>query len=315
MLKVLYNHFKNSLHTARILSKNKEIRIIRFFIIFYIRFFYSFSFLRNLIKSSTNQTSKNYNISSFEKSENINDIVSKINNHGYYINLIKKEKFNEIYKLIKIDDLELKSKSFTKEVNYDLKQKNTKRLNDIINTSLKEQISFLPFELKIKKNTNIYKLVMDGYLKEIASAYLNSSLLTVKTELFISNHVQQIDEITKKNNAQYYHYDCDYKKFLKVFIYLNEVDEFNGPHSFVINTHKSKKIEHLVAERLDDDEVIKKYGKQKIINFQGPQGTIIFEDTFGLHKGTFPISGSRAVLIIEYGIGSRISYSGNELIL
>jgi len=39
------------------------------------------------------------------------------------------------------------------------------------------------------------------------------------------------------------------------------------------------------------------------MEFNLPKGSVIFEDTFGLHKGTFPTKNTRAVLILIYGYG------------
>ena len=109
-----------------------------------------------------------------------------------------------------------------------------------------------------------------------------------------------------KKNAQYYHYDCDYRKFLKIFIYLNDVDIDSGPHVYVEKTHKKKFFKHILAERINDDEINKIYGLSNQKVFTKQEGSIVIEDTFGLHKGIVPKSKSRYALILEYGSGKSI---------
>ena len=120
--------------------------------------------------------------------------------------------------------------------------------------------------------------------------------------------------IRKKNNAQYFHYDNDFKKFFKVFIYLNKVDKYSGPHSFVKSTNKKRKLKHIIAERINDSEIRKDYGSKNVKVFNGNAGSVIIEDTFGLHKGSFPQKKSRLVLILVYGSGLGIEIYKNPLI-
>ena len=44
---------------------------------------------------------------------------------------------------------------------------------------------------------------------------------------------QKVNEQEMKDNAQYYHYDLDFEKFFKVFIYFDDVSKDSGPHSFI----------------------------------------------------------------------------------
>jgi hypothetical protein len=75
----------------------------------------------------------------------------------------------------------------------------------------------------------------------IAKSYLNSKNIAFITHLYISNPLE-ISENEKKDNAQYYHYDCNRKKFFKIFIYLSDIDYNSGPHCFVPFTHKKENL-------------------------------------------------------------------------
>ena len=99
----------------------------------------------------------------------------------------------------------------------------------------------------------------------------------------------------------------------KVFIYLSDVSHNAGPHS-LLQKQTLKTFKHIVAERIDDGEITKFYNKENIKVFDGKEGNIIVEDTFGLHKGSSPINQSRVMLILIYGHGLGIDIYKNPLI-
>ena len=106
--------------------------------------------------------------------------------------------------------------------------------------------------------------------------------------------------------TQKFHQDFDDIKFLKVFIYLNDVNKKNGPHVYVkesIHNIKKISINDKLSERYDDD-IIDNNFKNDIIKICGNAGTMIFEDTHGLHKGNNLKNGKRFVLQLVYGISS-----------
>ena len=57
---------------------------------------------------------------------------------------------------------------------------------------------------------------------DLAKKYINYNSISVSALCYISNPTQT-SESEKKDNAQYFHYDNDFKKFFKVFIYLSDV--------------------------------------------------------------------------------------------
>ena len=61
------------------------------------------------------------------------------------------------------------------------------------------------------------------------------------------------------------------------------------------------------------DEILKSYPKEKIKKFLGDKGSIIVEDTFGLHKGFSPKTKSRMMLILIYGEGIGIDLFKNPI--
>lgn len=106
------------------------------------------------------------------------------------------------------------------------------------------------------------------------------------------------------NAAQYFHYDLDRLKWLKVFIYLTDVDVGNGPHAFVRGSHQSGSMPLSVRQklysRISDKEIADTYGPQNIVTMTGKRGTLIFEDTRGFHKGTEVLDDPRLVLQFQF---------------
>jgi hypothetical protein len=104
--------------------------------------------------------------------------------------------------------------------------------------------------------------------------------------------------------AQFFHFDLDRVKWLKFFIYLTDVGPESGPHTFVAGSHRSGAIPaRLLGQgyaRLSDEEVRACYGAERFVEFAAPRGTIIAEDTRGLHKGKVVSRGDRLMLQLQF---------------
>jgi hypothetical protein len=109
---------------------------------------------------------------------------------------------------------------------------------------------------------------------------------------------------TRSNaNTRYYHVDIFNKEF-KSFLYLDDVDEGNGPFAYLRGTHKSR------VRRLKKQILGNKEGSEtsfydedlgELLNREvaitGPAGTLILADVRGFHRGTPQIDRSRSVLV------------------
>jgi hypothetical protein len=107
-----------------------------------------------------------------------------------------------------------------------------------------------------------------------------------------------------KAAAQYYHFDMDRLKWLKFFVYLTDVSPDGGPHCFVAGSHRRGKVPRALLQqgysRLSDAEVRGHFPGEDFIEFTGPRGTIIAEDTRGLHKGKHVKTGDRLMFELEF---------------
>jgi hypothetical protein len=100
--------------------------------------------------------------------------------------------------------------------------------------------------------------------------------------------------------AQNFHRDIDDIKFCKLFVYLTDVTAETGPHIYVRGTSSSPKLrEH---KRYTDKEIEDTFGKENIVSFEHPKGTVFVVDTYGFHKGMPPRKGRRLLLQVEYSL-------------
>jgi len=120
---------------------------------------------------------------------------------------------------------------------------------------------------------------------------------------------------------QLFHHDRGDFRSCNLFVYLTEVSEITGPHSFVPGTHDIKALYDLATARFGnapdqlqsfwrwmeihrktDQDVDQFFQADEIKVFTGPKGTSFFEDTRGLHKATLPIVGPRLAFEIVYSV-------------
>jgi hypothetical protein len=150
-------------------------------------------------------------------------------------------------------------------------------------------------------NPDIQKLLADLSFASVAQEYLGAKpVIDVLSMWWLTAFSDKPDSIA----AQYFHFDMDRPKWLKFFIYLTDVTPTNGPHTFVSGSHRSGKIpQHLLRKgyaRLSDAEVGRVFDQQDLLEFSGRRGSILAEDTRGLHKGRHVEQGDRLMLQIQF---------------
>jgi hypothetical protein len=99
--------------------------------------------------------------------------------------------------------------------------------------------------------------------------------------------------------AQLFHFDMDRIRFLKVFVYLTDVDADTGPHVYVRGSHRSRPRAFFRDRRFSDREVAEAFPADDICELVAPAGTMIAADTSGLHKGKALARGQRLLFQLE----------------
>ncbi len=178
----------------------------------------------------------------------------------------------------------------------------------------------------------IRKLVHDPKLLYIAAQYLGGKPLYTGSRLwwlFAKREEEKkllLSDITflslrkeARNGSYFFHYDLDDYRCLKFFFYLTEVDSSAGPHMFVKESHKRKKISHLYSlfRRCPDEAIEEFYNSQNIITICGKPGFGFAEDTFCFHKATIPTIKDRLVLLLQFTLndyGNQMDVADSKLL-
>jgi hypothetical protein len=100
--------------------------------------------------------------------------------------------------------------------------------------------------------------------------------------------------------AENFHRDFDDVAFAKLFIYLTDVGEKNGPHEFIRGSHDHSALRPI--RRYTDEDVLEAFGADKLVRFTGNAGTIFLENTTGFHRGLVVKGGRRLILQIVYSM-------------
>ncbi len=148
---------------------------------------------------------------------------------------------------------------------------------------------------------DVQNLLADGFLLRIAQRYLGATPIADVTNMWWHTAFSRVPD---SDAAQFYHFDLDRPRWLKVFCYLTDVGADNGPHCFVRGSHRDLGIPWRLRSkgyvRLGDEEVEAAFGKDRLIRFVAPRGTVILEDTRGLHKGLHVTAGDRLMLQLQF---------------
>lgn len=95
-------------------------------------------------------------------------------------------------------------------------------------------------------------------------------------------------------HAERFHRDVDDLRFLKLFVYLTDVNDDSGPHVLAMGTHKVDALTRI--GRYEDSEVEQIAGDGKVVRLCGKAGTSFLENTYCLHRGMPPTHQPRLIM-------------------
>ena len=150
-------------------------------------------------------------------------------------------------------------------------------------------------------NPDVQRVMADRSIMAAAQRYLRCKPILDVMSMWWHTAYSRIPD---KEAAQFWHFDMDRIKWIKFFIYLTDVGPDNGPHSFIAGSHRTGGIPSVLRlkgySRLTDQEVEACFSRDRFLEFSAPRGTIIAEDTRGLHKGKLVSSGDRLILQLQF---------------
>jgi hypothetical protein len=141
----------------------------------------------------------------------------------------------------------------------------------------------------------VKELVTDPFILHIVQEYLGCKPILCQTNLWYSGISN------KTERTQLFHQDYDDINFLKIFIYLTDVDINTGPHLYISSSLNNiiEPPNYQPSTRLTDVFAKNTYG-DKIKVFTGEIGTIIIENTNGFHRGLPVKKENRIMLQLQY---------------
>lgn len=149
-------------------------------------------------------------------------------------------------------------------------------------------------------NATVRKMLLDRGLLNIAQDYLGSTpIVDIVTAWYSFPSANPSHQA-----AQLFHFDLDRVRWLKAFFLLTDQTIETGAHVYIPGTHRDGGIStDLLSKgyaRLEDHEVEAYYPKDNWKSMVAPAGSILLEDTRGLHKGISLQRDHRLMLQFEY---------------
>ena len=141
----------------------------------------------------------------------------------------------------------------------------------------------------------IHKFIFNDFMIDIAGAYLGCH-----PGLGTTNFRKSFLTKLKEDGTQLFHSDPNSPKFLKFFIYFQDVDEKGGPFCYVEGSHKKKFPGWQSPYRQPDTTINKNYDKEDIKYLTANKGDLLMADTNGFHKGIRPIDQERIMLTLDF---------------
>lgn len=160
--------------------------------------------------------------------------------------------------------------------------------NDAAIGSKTFNLETLGSELTFDAESVFARAALNDVLINIANAYLG-----MHAKLRYYNVWYTAASSSSSRESQLWHFDREDNYILKVFLYLDDVDEGAGPFTYAPGTHRKGRFRSLSPEffleggvrRTNDEQMTAAYPRKNWKQCTGGKGTIIFADTRGYHKG------------------------------
>jgi hypothetical protein len=315
---VSYNLIKN----MKIIFLNKIHKLIDYLIdfIFFLRDIFLFKFLKKNSPRSYKVMLRLFYLTGGFSNDLINFFVSKKtfvkkSNNGILSRyspeelLSYKNDLNDCGYIIlnnAIDSTEIDKlvNDFIKIDGFYLSDKNMNMKKEKLDIKHPAYVKFYYNSQDIINNQHVQKILFDSSLINFAQLYLNSYPIIDNISAWWSFPSSSPD----KNAAQWWHFDLERPKWLKFFFFLTDCTLENGAHCFVKGSHKNNGINWSLRkrgyERLSDQDINNFYPKTDIVDIVAKKGSLLIEDTRGLHKGRHLIKDNRFLIQLQYSSSS-----------
>ena len=177
---------------------------------------------------------------------------------------------------------------------------------DFYNNHQKFKIKNVPNYVKLGRHTildnlrcpHMLELITNDKVINLASSFLGSpATLTNLLPMwsFKSHHDEPI-------NMQLFHRDAEDYKFIKIFIFLSDVQKGNGEQVYIKGTSNMKNlpIELYKIERYPNQLINRHLDLKKHLALTGSAGFSWAANPYGIHRGTVPSDTHRLLLQLQF---------------
>lgn len=250
---------------------------------------YSNTLINNFLKEEKNIDF--VDIKLFSNNFDIDRSIKELNFNGYSIN----ENFLEDRK---IENILNQLKNLNGRYSGDTVKDNNLYKYDFIKSKISTRFTYESNDLL--EIPELQKLLLSDDILKTAKLYLKSLPIIDIVTAWWTFPTEKSDN----HSAQFWHFDMDRPKWLKVFIYLNDIDFDNGPHCFIAKSHLNNGINYNIRKhgysRMQNNLIEKYYSNNDMKYITGRKGSLFLEDTRGLHKGLRVKKNSRILLQFQY---------------
>lgn len=145
----------------------------------------------------------------------------------------------------------------------------------------------------------LLKVALDVKLLEVVASYLGLWPCLHSVAGWLNYPVN-----TPAETSQLWHRDPEDLRIIKVFIYLQDVGEEQGPFTYIPKTQPfgsgARRALQCQAKRVDDTRMERFFRRGRWQVCTGPAGTMILADTVGFHRGGRPTAGTRLLVTFTY---------------
>jgi hypothetical protein len=151
----------------------------------------------------------------------------------------------------------------------------------------------------VRPGDPVLDFVLDPRVRGVAEAYSGMTLRVHDVNVWYN-----LPWPGEAQQSQRWHRDLfEDHDIVKVFLYVREVTPGSGPLSYLVGSHRGERRRwdppttyDGIGYRVDGAAIEAAAGPGEIVTAPGPQGTVVFADTRGLHRGGWATTDPRVVL-------------------
>ena len=189
-------------------------------------------------------------------------------------------------------------------------RKNFKSPSDLVYGKSRKQyqIRALGTQYYEKYNTDLQRILEINFFKEILFNLFNDDILNFQNDFWVTFNNKSDSTSLKRSASQNWHSDPEYHKVIKIFFYLNDIDQNKGPTEYIPETFIGGKKNKFFL-RLKNFPHISSYYSDKFIDFlynknyfsaEGKFGDIFIFNSTGVHRGGYVLEGERQLAIFSF---------------